>query len=454
MQRLVDDLLTLSALESEQNPPVDERRSPIVPLLLEVLGRREGAVARRSTRSRSTSATPRTVTGAATSSRARSAISSRNAIRYTPDGGTITLSLARRCRGHAARSLSPTPAIGIAAEHLPRLTERFYRVDRSRSRATGGTGLGLAIVKHVLLRHQAELAIDERARQGQHVQRCSCRRAGCSARRPARRRGRRPTAAPLPVAERRAEQRREVVAPDVLRRVADHPVLRLGAGRERVEMRSSSKPSAGEPVRHRGGAHQLDHAPGEHVARVVRRCAPRVSAPRHCAPCRWRCGQHGAVKRHTDGLLSTTAMPCGTSDLPSRIAVDVPVLREARHRVRQSVRQMAAGGVERDAGEHRRVHHLGARLGVGRVVDRAHEELADERRAPRRASMSENGFAPCDTGRSTPFAGLSRRGYARAVSDSSAWLMQSKPVAATAFCGSVAVTSGSISATSGSAGAR
>ncbi len=49
--------------------------------------------------------------------------------------------------------------IGIAPEHIPRLTERFYRVDRSRSRATGGTGLGLAIVKHVLLRHQAELEI-------------------------------------------------------------------------------------------------------------------------------------------------------------------------------------------------------------------------------------------------------------------------------------------------------
>ncbi len=49
--------------------------------------------------------------------------------------------------------------IGIAPEHIPRLTERFYRVDRSRSRETGGTGLGLAIVKHVLLRHQAELDV-------------------------------------------------------------------------------------------------------------------------------------------------------------------------------------------------------------------------------------------------------------------------------------------------------
>ena len=55
---------------------------------------------------------------------------------------------------------------GIAQEHLPRLTERFYRVDRSRSRETGGTGLGLAIVKHVLQRHGAELKITSTPGQG------------------------------------------------------------------------------------------------------------------------------------------------------------------------------------------------------------------------------------------------------------------------------------------------
>ena len=55
---------------------------------------------------------------------------------------------------------------GIAPEHLPRLTERFYRIDRSRSRDTGGTGLGLAIVKHVLLRHGARLEIESAPGRG------------------------------------------------------------------------------------------------------------------------------------------------------------------------------------------------------------------------------------------------------------------------------------------------
>jgi two-component system phosphate regulon sensor histidine kinase PhoR len=80
-----------------------------------------------------------------------------NAVRYTPDGGDITL-VWRERDGDGVFAVTDTGE-GIAAEHIPRLTERFYRVDRSRSRETGGTGLGLAIVKHVLTRHGARLDI-------------------------------------------------------------------------------------------------------------------------------------------------------------------------------------------------------------------------------------------------------------------------------------------------------
>jgi len=81
-----------------------------------------------------------------------------NAVRYTPDGGTITVRWEREADGGGRYSVQDT-GIGIPARHIPRLTERFYRVDRGRSRAVGGTGLGLAIVKHVLLRHRARLEI-------------------------------------------------------------------------------------------------------------------------------------------------------------------------------------------------------------------------------------------------------------------------------------------------------
>jgi two-component system phosphate regulon sensor histidine kinase PhoR len=82
-----------------------------------------------------------------------------NAIRYTPDGGDITIQWSGDTKGRGIFSVRDTGP-GISAEHLPRLTERFYRVDRSRSRDTGGTGLGLAIVKHIASRHQAQLQIE------------------------------------------------------------------------------------------------------------------------------------------------------------------------------------------------------------------------------------------------------------------------------------------------------
>ncbi|TAK92396.1 MAG: phosphate regulon sensor histidine kinase PhoR [Burkholderiaceae bacterium] len=82
-----------------------------------------------------------------------------NAIRYTPDGGAIHVRWARQQGTQGASFSVQDSGIGIEAQHIPRLTERFYRVDRSRSRESGGTGLGLAIVKHVLMRHQARLEV-------------------------------------------------------------------------------------------------------------------------------------------------------------------------------------------------------------------------------------------------------------------------------------------------------
>lgn len=88
-----------------------------------------------------------------------------NAVRYTPDGGKVYVTWKILADGRGEFTVKDSGP-GIAAEHLPRLTERFYRVDRSRSRETGGTGLGLAIVKHVAQRHGAELHIESQLGQG------------------------------------------------------------------------------------------------------------------------------------------------------------------------------------------------------------------------------------------------------------------------------------------------
>jgi two-component system phosphate regulon sensor histidine kinase PhoR len=88
-----------------------------------------------------------------------------NAIRYTPDVGAVTTKWSVNSQGQGEFSVTDTGP-GIASEHLSRLTERFYRVDRSRSRDTGGTGLGLAIVKHIANRHQAQLMIESTPGKG------------------------------------------------------------------------------------------------------------------------------------------------------------------------------------------------------------------------------------------------------------------------------------------------
>lgn len=88
-----------------------------------------------------------------------------NAIRYTPGGGSIDVRWDALPDGRLQFSVADTGP-GIAPEHLPRLSERFYRVDRSRSRDSGGTGLGLAITKHVMQRHGGELKIESKLGQG------------------------------------------------------------------------------------------------------------------------------------------------------------------------------------------------------------------------------------------------------------------------------------------------
>ncbi len=87
-----------------------------------------------------------------------------NAVRYTPPGGVVRLVWRASAKG-AAFSVEDT-GIGIETRHIPRLTERFYRVDRDRSHQSGGTGLGLAIVKRALSRHQATLEIESKPGRG------------------------------------------------------------------------------------------------------------------------------------------------------------------------------------------------------------------------------------------------------------------------------------------------
>ena len=162
MQGIIEDLLTLSTLESAPEPPHEERVD-VASLLARVRGEAEALSAGRH----------RVVLDAhpgfdllGTESEIASAFGNlaSNAIRYTPAGGEVRL-LWRASQEGAEFSVEDTGA-GIEAEHIPRLTERFYRVDRGRSRETGGTGLGLAIVKHALARHQATLNIESTPGKG------------------------------------------------------------------------------------------------------------------------------------------------------------------------------------------------------------------------------------------------------------------------------------------------
>ena len=163
MQRLVEDLLTLSRLEDDSHRLAE---APInVPELVQMLVR-DAEQLSGGQHSISVDAAPLWLIG--NRDEITSAFSNliTNAVRYTPAGGKIDVTW--QLENDAPMFRVADNGEGIAPEHLPRLTERFYRVDRGRSQATGGTGLGLAIVKHVLIRHGGRLDIQSTRAVGDH----------------------------------------------------------------------------------------------------------------------------------------------------------------------------------------------------------------------------------------------------------------------------------------------
>lgn len=161
MTRLVEDLLTLSQLESRENIVPDDVVD-VRQLLGEVA---DEARALSNGRHRiDVDARPAFVRGSRDELRSAFGNLVSNAIRYTPEGGEISLRWVESPT--EGRFEVEDTGIGIAPEHISRLTERFYRVDKSRSRETGGTGLGLAIVRHILLRHSGRLDIASEVGRG------------------------------------------------------------------------------------------------------------------------------------------------------------------------------------------------------------------------------------------------------------------------------------------------
>lgn len=161
MQHLIEDMLTLSRLESVDYPMRPERVD-IVKLMGQV--QRDARALSAGKHEITMDVSGPDVMGSTEELHSAFGNLASNAVRYTPAGGKIHLSWAEGPSG--IKFKVEDTGIGISPEHISRLTERFYRVDKSRSRETQGTGLGLAIVKHVLLRHGGTLQIKSEAGKG------------------------------------------------------------------------------------------------------------------------------------------------------------------------------------------------------------------------------------------------------------------------------------------------
>jgi two-component system phosphate regulon sensor histidine kinase PhoR len=163
MQVLVADLLQLAQLEGSPRPPAD-RWTALAPLLQRAASdARTLSAGRHQVEVEVSDGTE--LAGLEAELLSAVANLATNAVRYTPEGGQIHIDWHLRPDGQGEIEVRDT-GIGVGREHLPRLTERFYRVDGSRSRDTGGTGLGLSIVKHVVQRHGGSLEIDSEPGKG------------------------------------------------------------------------------------------------------------------------------------------------------------------------------------------------------------------------------------------------------------------------------------------------
>ena len=171
MQSLVQDLLTLSQLEGSP-PPGQQERFSLVELMRQIEADAQALSSLQSASGHAPAHDLRfapvpewSIAGARAELYSAVGNLVSNAVRYTPPGGRVEVEWTQTADGTVCLSVTDTGP-GISAEHLPRLSERFYRVDRSRSRETGGTGLGLAIAKHAIHRHGGELRIVSQPGQG------------------------------------------------------------------------------------------------------------------------------------------------------------------------------------------------------------------------------------------------------------------------------------------------
>ncbi len=164
MRRLVDDLLELSRLEASELQDAQLQHVDLSQLAGEVRQEAQGLTTEVQHAIELDGAAGLVVRGRLQELHSALFNLVSNALRYSPSGSKVIIKWRRK--KHGIRLAVIDQGIGIPEEHIARITERFYRVDKARSRDTGGTGLGLAIVKHILHRHGARLQIDSQKDEG------------------------------------------------------------------------------------------------------------------------------------------------------------------------------------------------------------------------------------------------------------------------------------------------